>query len=121
MAKYTVTTYHHQFNPPESITESEYNYYKLQIKANPDFKLNAKLEENPIILFFEKLFKTIFYAITYLLMPAQIKADIDSNISKQKAQKEENEFYETLKKFIVKSDSFPEFVALVKTKYSFYV
>ena len=121
MAKYIVTTHHYQFNPPEQITESEYNYYKLQIKANPSFKLNSKLEANPIILFFEKLFTVVFYAITYLLMPAQIKADIDSNRSKQKAQKEEEEFYETLKNFIIKSDTFPEFVALVKNKYSFYV
>ena len=121
MGTYTVTTYHHQFNPPEQITESEYNYYRLQIKANPDFKLNSKLEKNPIILFFEKLATILLYTITYLFMPAQIKADIDSNRSKRNAKKEEDEFYETLKTFIIKSHTFPEFVSLVKSKYSFYI
>lgn len=121
MGRYIVTTYHHQFNPPKQITESEYNYYKLQIRANPDFKLNSKLEENPIIVFFSSLLTILLYAITYLFMPAQIKADIDSNMSKRNAKKEEDEFYETLKKIVIKSDTFPKFVVLVKNEYPFYV
>ena len=39
--KYTVTVRNYQFNPPSQLTETEYNYCKQLIKADPKSKLNA--------------------------------------------------------------------------------
>jgi len=49
-----------------------------------------------------------------------IESDLKSARNKHWAEKEEDLFYETLKEFVIKSNSFYEFCCLVKDKYKFY-
>jgi len=117
--RYTVTVRHYQFNPPRQITESEYNYYKQLISSDRNAKLNTKLAENPIKKGL-RIAAIIGLSPLYIFAPAIAEGDIKSAINKSKAQKEEDEFYEALKKMVIQSNSFPEFCSLVKNRFAFY-
>jgi hypothetical protein len=117
--RYTVTVRNYQFNPPSQITESEYNYYKQLIKSEPNAKLNTKLQENPLKKGL-RIAAMVGLSPLALFSPGFIEGEVKSAINKSKATKEENEFYETLKQIVIKSNSFYEFCCLVKDRYKFY-
>lgn len=117
--KYTVTVRNYQFNPPSQLTETEYNYYKQLIKADPKAKLNAGLKENPIKKGF-RIAAQIALSPLLLLSPGAAEGEIKSAINKARATKEENEFYEALKEMVIKSNSFAEFASMVKQKFKYY-
>jgi len=117
--KYTVTVRNYQFNPPRQITESEYKYYKELIKSDPNAKLNADLKENPIKKGF-RIAAMVALSPLLLLSPGAAEGEIKSAINKSRATKEENEFYETLKQIVIKSNSFSEFASEVKQTFKYY-
>jgi hypothetical protein len=117
--KYTVTVRNYQFNPPSQITESEYKYYKELIKSDPNAKLNAELKENPIKKGF-RIAAMVALSPLLLLSPGAAEGEIKSAINKSRATKEENEFYETLKQIVIKSNSFSEFASMVKQTFKYY-
>lgn len=117
--KYTVTVRNYQFNPPSQITESEYKYYKELIKSDPNAKLNAELKENPIKKGF-RIAAMVALSPLLLLSPGAAEGEIKSAINKSRATKEENEFYESLKQLVIKSNSFSEFASMVKQTFKYY-
>lgn len=117
--KYTVTVRNYQFNPPSQITESEFKYYKELIKSDPNAKLNAELKENPIKKGF-RIAAMVALSPLLLLSPGAAEGEIKSAINKSRATKEENEFYETLKQLVIKSNSFAEFASMVKQTFKYY-
>lgn len=117
--KYTVTVRNYQFNPPSQLTETEYNYYKQLIKADPKAKLNADLKENPIKKGF-RIAAMVALSPLLLLSPGAAEGEMKSAINKARATREENEFYDALKEMVIKSNSFAEFASMVKQKFTYY-
>jgi len=117
--KYTVTTYRYSFNPPSQITKTEYDYYKELIKSDPQAKLNDKLRENPIKKGLRIALK-VGLSPLYILNPYQAEADIKSAISKARANKDEDRFYEELKRMVIETNSFSEFCSKVKSRFPEY-
>jgi len=117
--KYTVYVHNYQFNPPAQITETEYKYFKELIRANPNAKLNAKLQENPLKKGL-KILSKVAIAPLYLFAPGQIEGDIKSAMNKARAQSEEDDFYLKLKNLVIKTNNFAEFAALVKQQFPNY-
>jgi hypothetical protein len=117
--RYTVYVRNYQFNPPNQITESEYNYYKQLIKSDPKAKLNATLPENPLKKGL-RIAAKIGLAPLYMFAPGAAEGDIKSAINKSRAKREEDEFYQELKKMVIESNSFGEFCRLVKNRFKYY-
>ncbi|MFY8165829.1 MAG: hypothetical protein ACOVJ8_04485 [Sediminibacterium sp.] len=117
--KYTVTVYNYQFNPPSQLTETEYNYYKQLVKADPKAKLNSKLKENPIKKGL-RIAAMVALSPLFLIIPGEAEGAMKSAVNKSRANREENEFYEALKEMVIKSNSFSEFASMVKKKYKCY-
>jgi hypothetical protein len=116
--RYTVYVRNYQFNPPSQITESEYNYYKQLIKSDPKAKLNGDLK-SPLKKGL-KIAGKIAMAPLFMFAPYAIEGEVKSAINRARAKKEEDEFYEELKKFVTQSTSFQEFCSLVKNRFKYY-
>jgi hypothetical protein len=120
--KYTVTVRNYQFSPPEKITETEYNYYKELIKSNPKVDLNEGLSINPFVralLLIGLILIAPLLLLTFLI-PGEGEGFIKSTINKYHADKEKKYFWKEIKSIVIKSNSYYEFVSMVRQKFKYY-
>jgi hypothetical protein len=132
--EYTRKVHHYSFQPPESISELEYNSYKQMLLINPNSDItptdNSKKKNSflyvltivGVILLIIGLATTtwiiVFLSIFLILHPIVNTGVLQSSINQDRATNTKSEFYNDLKRMILNSRSYSDFYASYKNKYS---
>jgi hypothetical protein len=132
--EYTRTIHHYSFQPPESISELEYNSYKQMLLVNPNSDItptdNSKKKNSflyilvvvgvllLIIGFVTETWILVFLSIFLVLHPIVNTGILQSSINQDKATNAKMEFYNDLKRMILNSRNYNDFYVSYKNKYS---
>ena len=139
---YTKTVESYTFNPPTSISEEEFNQFKLQIRRNPDVAL---IDENAVQNSHDKLTTILLFGVIALaiglfgmfgfespqwwgviltllsvfgvLHPIVNMGQLDSSRNRVAAEQKRINYYRGLKDMIQKSQSYQEFCISYHLKY----
>jgi hypothetical protein len=132
--QYTRTVHHYSFQPPDRISELEYNSYKQMLLVNPNSDItptdNSKKKNSflyglvivgvilLIIGFATETWVLVFLSIFLVLHPIVNTGILQSSINQDRATNAKIEFYNDLKRMILNSRSYSDFNIAYKAKYS---
>jgi hypothetical protein len=142
---YTKTVEHYSFNPPQMISEVEYNQLKTKILQNPDATLIDEQAEQKshdnlstvlmigVLVLVIGLFGMFAFdepkwwgvlltilSIFGVLHPIVNMGQLESSKNKLRAEQDRILFYRDLKEIIQKSRSYQEFRILYQLKYGLF-